>query len=307
MAGQQSHTRPSDQTPDVRGCSQGNGHSTNVNVISHLMGPGDLILHDALAHNSIVQGALASGAQRKPFRHNDARSLDRELTRVAGRFDSVLVVVEGVYSMDGDMADLPALVDVVERHGAFLMVDEAHSLGTVGEGGRGICAATGVDPRRIDILMGTLSKSLNSCGGYVAGDADLVRYLRYQLPGFLFSVGLSPSNTAAALESLRMLREHPEWAAQLGRRADMIRDGLKDLGVDVGPSDATPVVPWIVGDSAEARRLSRGLAEAGVHVAPITYPAVAEREARLRFFVSLAHDEEQIRRTLEAVRRVMAA
>lgn len=282
------------------------GHSTNVNVISHLMGVGDLVLHDALAHNSIVQGAIASGAQRKSFRHNDAVALDRELTRIRDRFENVLVVIEGVYSMDGDIADLEGILSVAERHDAFLMVDEAHSLGTIGAGGRGICAATGVDPNRVDILMGTLSKSLNSCGGYIAGNADLIRYLRFQLPGFLFSVGLSPSNTAAALESLRMLTENPEWTKELIRNADRLREGMRLLGIDTGLSEGTPIVPWIVGDSQRTVEIAERLLELGVYVAPITYPAVAEQEARLRFFVGRGHTDSQIDQALEAIGSVSA-
>lgn len=141
------------------------GHSTNVNVIGHLFGDGDLILHDSLAHNSIIQGALMSSARRKPFRHNDPASLEKELSRLRGKFDNVLVVVEGIYSMDGDIAALEAMLEIKERYGAFLMVDEAHSFGTIGEAGRGITSHGNVDPRRVDILMGTLSKALNSCGG----------------------------------------------------------------------------------------------------------------------------------------------
>lgn len=283
------------------------GHSTNVNVIGHLFGEGDLILHDSLSHNSIVQGAMAAGALRKQFRHNNPEILERDLSRLRSRFTNVLVVIEGVYSMDGDIAALEAIVDIKERYDAYLMIDEAHSLGTIGDSGRGVTSHFGIDPGRVDILMGTLSKSLNSCGGYIAGRSELIQYLRYRLPGFLFSVGISPANTAAALESLRICREHPEWTAQLRHKSDHSIERATELGWDTGLSGGTPIVPLITGDSARTVELSRGLFDRGINVAPITYPAVPEREARLRFFLSRLHTDEQLDATFRALDELSAS
>ncbi|WP_136518792.1 MULTISPECIES: aminotransferase class I/II-fold pyridoxal phosphate-dependent enzyme [Cellulomonas] len=280
------------------------GHATNVSVLGHVAGADDLVLHDALAHNSLVQGALLSGARRKPFPHNDAAALDRELQRVRGRFRHVVVAVEGAYSMDGDLCPLPELLDVVERHDAFLLVDEAHSVGTVGPGGRGVCAHFGVDPARVDLLMGTLSKAFNSCGGYLAGSRRLVEYLRYTLPGFVFSVGMTPQNAAAALESIRLLEERPEMVDELTAVADRLRAGVRALGLDAGRSDATPIVPVIAGDSATALAWSVALADRGVDVAPILYPAVPDELARLRFFVSRAHTDHDVAHALAALAEV---
>lgn len=281
------------------------GHSTNVNILGNLFGEEDLILHDALAHNSLIQGALLSPARRKPFRHNDMPALRRELERVRSRFRHVVLVVEGAYSMDGDLCDLPELVALKREFDCFLMVDEAHSIGTLGAAGRGVTSHFGVDPREVDILMGTLSKSLNSCGGYVAGHRDFITYLKYNLPGFVFSVGMTPANTAAALASLRLCRDHPAWVGELHDRADRLRAGLSALGADTGPSHDTPIIPVIIGDSRRARALAAALLERGVNVDPITYPAVKESEARLRFFVSRAHTDEDLDLTLAALKQLL--
>lgn len=191
----------------------------------------------------------------------------------------MVVVVEGAYSMDGDLCPIPALVELRREFGFFLMIDEAHSIGTVGPGGRGVTAHFGVDPKEVDILMGTLSKSMNSCGGYVAGNAEFITFLKYNLPGFVFSVGMSPPNTAAALASLRLCRDNPHWITELDARARAFREGLRELGADTGPSHDTPIVPLIVGSSVRARELATSLFNLGVNVDPITHPAVKERRA----------------------------
>ncbi|MEZ6077492.1 MAG: aminotransferase class I/II-fold pyridoxal phosphate-dependent enzyme [Pirellulaceae bacterium] len=195
------------------------GHSTNETTVGHLVGPGDLILHDALSHNSIVQGAILSGARRRPFPHNDWQALEAVLAETRASYRRILVVIEGVYSMDGDYPDLPRFIEIKNRHKAWLMVDEAHSIGTMGATGRGIGEHFGVDGKDVDIWMGTLSKSFGSCGGYIAGSEALIELLKYTAPGFVFSVGLSPTNTAAAIASLNMLKLHPERVQTLHDRA----------------------------------------------------------------------------------------
>ena len=175
------------------------GHGTNTSVLGHLFGQQDLILYDELAHNSIAQGALLSHAKLRAFPHNDFAFLDRLLGDIRGNYRRVVVALDGVYSMDGDYPDLPRIIEIKRRHQALLYVDEAHSLGTMGPGGRGICEHFGVDPREGDIWMGTISKALGSLGGYIAGPEILVQYLKYTTPSFVFATGLSPANTAAAL------------------------------------------------------------------------------------------------------------
>jgi 8-amino-7-oxononanoate synthase/acyl carrier protein len=276
------------------------GHSTNETVIGHLFGAGDLIVHDALSHNSIMQGAILSGARRRPFPHNDWRALDKILSEIRHEYRRVLIVVEGVYSMDGDYPDLPQFVEIKKRHKAYMMVDEAHSIGTMGLHGRGMSEHFGIKPSDVDLWMGTLSKSFGSCGGYIAAQREIVEYLKYTAPGFVYSVGLSPANTAAAIASLELLQEEPERVARLSENSRLFLRLAKDAGLNTGMSNNTPVVPIITGNSEHALRLSHQLRGRGINVQPILYPAVEERAARLRFFITSTHTAEQIRRTVRA-------
>jgi len=277
------------------------GHSTNESTIGHLFGPGDLILHDALSHNSILQGAVLSGARRRPFPHNDWDAANEILESFRHEYRRVLLVVEGVYSMDGDIPELPRFVDVKRRHRAILMVDEAHSMGVLGSTGRGICEHFGVDPAEIDIQMGTLSKAFGSCGGYIAGSRALVEYLKYTSPGFVYSVGLSPPNAAAALASIRLLQAEPQRPERLRQRARLFLELARSRGIDTGRSQDLPVVPVILGNSMHALQLSKALFARGINVQPILYPAVEESAARLRFFVTSLHREEQIRFAVDCI------
>ncbi len=276
------------------------GHSTNETVIGHLFGAGDLIVHDALSHNSIMQGAILSGARRRPFPHNNWRALDKILSEIRHEYRRVLIVVEGVYSMDGDYPDLPQFVEIKKRHKAYMMVDEAHSIGTMGLHGRGMSEHFGIKPSDVDLWMGTLSKSFGSCGGYIAAQREIVEYLKYTAPGFVYSVGLSPANTAAAIASLELLQEEPERVARLSENSRLFLRLAKDAGLNTGMSNNTPVVPIITGNSEHALRLSHQLRGRGINVQPILYPAVEERAARLRFFITSTHTAEQIRRTVRA-------
>jgi 8-amino-7-oxononanoate synthase len=277
------------------------GHSTNESTIGHLFGPNDLILHDALAHNSILQGAILSGARRRPFPHNDWHTCGQLLEQYRHEYRRVLVAIEGVYSMDGDYPELPRFIEIKQKHKAYLMVDEAHSLGTMGLHGRGISEHYGVNPRDVDIWMGTLSKSLGSCGGYISGTRTLVEYLKYTAPGFVYSVGLTPSNTAAALASLELLQEEPERVAQLNENSRYFLELAKQARLDTGLSNNTAIIPVITGNSEYALRLSHQLHQRGINVQPILYPAVEESAARLRFFITSSHTKEQIRTTITAV------
>jgi 8-amino-7-oxononanoate synthase/acyl carrier protein len=275
------------------------GHATNETTIGHLLGPGDLIVHDSLSHNSIVQGALLSGARRRAFPHNDFDALDELLGKVRSQYRRVLIIVEGVYSMDGDYANIPAFIEVKRKHRAMLMVDEAHSMGTMGRTGRGVSEMFGINPRDVDIWMGTLSKSFASCGGYIAGSTALVEYLRYTAPGFVFSVGLPPSSAAAALASIEVLEEQPERVETLHKRSELFLSLARRAGLDTGDSGGTAVIPVITGNSMVALRLSHRMFGDGVNVQPILYPAVDESAARLRFFMTSVHSEDQIRYTID--------
>jgi 8-amino-7-oxononanoate synthase len=287
------------------------GHSTNVTVIGHLLGRNDVIVHDALIHNSIVQGAKLSGARRVPFPHLDHRAADRVLGELRSCHGRALLVIEGHYSMDGDVPDLPSFIATARRHGAWLMVDEAHALGVLGQRGFGTADRFGVDPSDVDIWMGTLSKSLVSCGGYIAGRRELIDYLKLAAPGFVFSVGMAPAAAAAALAALELLEREPERVRRLNDRAALFLQLARRGGLDVGSSVGASIVPVITGSSIRAGRLAQAMFRRGVNVQPILYPAVPERAARLRFFLTAAHTEEQIRDTvrvlMEENRQVQAA
>jgi 8-amino-7-oxononanoate synthase len=282
------------------------GHATNVTVIGHLFGRKDLVLHDELIHNSVLQGCIQSGAHRVKIPHNDWAAADAYLAAHRGKFERVLIVIEGVYSMDGDLPDLPGFIEVKRRHKAFLMVDEAHSFGVLGERGFGIGEHFGTSAADVDIWMGTLSKALASCGGYIAGSSALVHYLKYTTPGFLFSVGLSPADAAAALAALRLLRAEPERVARLRGTAAHFLARAKARGLDTGHSAGSAVVPVVVGASDVALALSQALLAHGILAGPIIHPAVPESAARVRFFLSAAHTAEQVDATIDTVAAALA-
>ncbi|HWM84241.1 MAG TPA: aminotransferase class I/II-fold pyridoxal phosphate-dependent enzyme [Kofleriaceae bacterium] len=296
---------------DFLGCEDSvvmvGGHATNVSVIGHMLDARDLVLHDSLAHDSILGGARLAGARRRPFPHNDVAALERLLEQVRPHARRVLIAVEGVYSMDGDLAPLARIIELKKRYGALLLVDEAHSLGVIGATGRGIGEHFAVDRSDVDLWMGTLSKSLASCGGYIAGSAALVQFLKYTNPGFVYSVGISPANAAAALAALEILAREPERVAILKSRSRFFLDRLRERGIDTGQSFGSAVVPCIVPSSVDCLRLAQALADRRINVQPILYPAVEENLARLRFFVTSGHSEADLVATAEAVREELAA
>lgn len=277
------------------------GHAANVTTIGHLFGPKDLVLHDELIHNSVVQGIMLSGARRLPFAHNDWAALDAILVEQRHQFERVLVVLEGIYSMDGDYPDLPRFVEIKRRHKVFLMVDEAHSFGVMGRNGLGIREHFGLQDGDVDIWMGTLSKALAGCGGYIAGETALIEHLKFLAPGFLYSVGMSPPLAAASLAALKIMLEQPDRVTTLQQRGQFFLEQARAGGIDTGTSTGLAVIPAIIGSSIKTARLSTALFERGINVQPILYPAVPEKSARLRFFVSCEHTEAQILETIAAV------
>ncbi|MHC1745064.1 MAG: aminotransferase class I/II-fold pyridoxal phosphate-dependent enzyme [Syntrophobacteraceae bacterium] len=279
------------------------GHAANVTTIGHLFGKNDLVLYDALIHNSVLQGCALSEASHHTFPHCNWEALDAMLRETRSNYRRVLVVIEGLYSMDGDIPDLPAFIEVKKRHRALLMVDEAHSIGVLGPRGRGIAEHFAANPADVDLWMGTLSKSLASCGGYLAGCRALIEYLKYTAPGFVYSVGMTPANAAAALAAVRLLKAEPERVTQLHGRARAFWEMAQARGLDTGTSSGFPIVPVIVGQSLKAMKLSEALFNAGIDVLPMVYPAVPDKGARLRFFVNFNHTMEQIAFTLDTVAR----
>ena len=229
------------------------------------------------------------------------------LDSIRDRYERVLIVAEGLYSMDGDLCDLPGLVAVKERRQAWLMIDAAHDLGVLGARGFGAFEHFGVDPLKVDIWMGTLSKTLAACGGYIAGAASLVDYLKHAAGGFVYSVGMPPPVAAAALAALDILHREPERVRRLQRRAQAFAAACRRAGLDIGPCAGAAIVPVIAGDSIRAAALSQRLGERGINVQPIIAPAVPERLARLRFFLSSEHAAEDLDASVAAIAAEVAA
>jgi 8-amino-7-oxononanoate synthase len=282
------------------------GHATNVTTIGQIVDSGDLIVYDALAHNSIMIGAKLSGAQRRRFAHNDLADLERQLSAHRAQSKRALIVVEGLYSMDGDIPDLPRLIEIKNRYNAWLMVDEAHALGVLGATGRGLAEHWNVDPQRVDIWMGTLSKTLAGCGGYIAGSRDLVDYIRYTVSGHVYSVGMPPALAASAQAALSVLREEPQRVRRLNELGRLFVDEAKSAGLDTATAVGSAVVPIIVGDSLLTTRLAEQLFREGVYVMPIMPPGVPDRTARLRFFITTHHSDDDIRHAVGLTASVLA-
>ena len=278
----------------------GSGFLTNASVISFVLGENDLALCDELVHNSIVAGTLWSHARRMQFRHNDPDALDQMLRRSRDHFGNVLVVLEGVYSMDGDICALPALIEVARRHDCMVMVDEAHSFAVLGERGLGVRELFDLAPDAVDIWMGTLSKALASHGGFVTGSHEFVQACRMQAPGMsLYAAGPTPAAAAAALTAIRLVRDEPERLERLRANSRLFLGLVRAAGFDAGPPTGTPIVPVMLGGSEAAVVTAMLLAKRGVNANPIAYPAVPEGQARIRFFLCADHTEEQLRYTVE--------
>lgn len=282
------------------------GHATNVTVIGHLMKGDDLILTDSLVHNSVTEGARLSGAARMNFPHGDLDALEQLLSQNRHKFDHVLIVVEGIYSMDGDYPDLARLIRLKQNFDCWLLVDEAHSVGVLGATGRGLAEQYSVDPRSVEMWMGTLSKTFSACGGYIAGSKALCDYLRATAPGFVFSVGLSPALAGAAIASADLMEREPERVRRLAANGQRFLARARAAGLDTGPSAGLSVIPVIVGDSIGAATLSNRLLARGINALPIVFPAVAEKSARIRFFITSEHSSEQIDRAVDATAQELA-
>lgn len=276
------------------------GYAANVGIISGLMRAGDLIVTDRLAHASLIDGIALSKADVRYFRHNDADDLAAKLGDFPGR---KLVVIEGVYSMDGDLADLPAIVEVAKRTGARIMLDEAHSAFVFGEHGRGVAEHFGLEDA-IDIHMGTLSKSLGGQGGYVAGSRGLIRYLRSFGRAYLFSCALAPAVVGGLIRACAIAREEPDLRARLRSNTTLMQGALRQRGVDIGPS-ASQIIPVMVRDDRRVFRVAEELLDRGVYVNPVRYPAVGKGKSRLRVSVTAAHAPADLLRAAEVIADVL--
>jgi 8-amino-7-oxononanoate synthase len=277
------------------------GHAANVSTIGTIMGEDDLIVHDALVHNSAVVGAKLSGAASRSFRHNDPDDCEAVLRESRGRYRNALVIIEGLYSTQGDTPDLARFIGIKERYGAWLMVDDAHGVGVLGARGRGCAEQCGVDPRRVDIWMGTLSKALASCGGFICGNRVLIETLRYSAPGFVYSVGLPPPMTAAALAALDALEAEPERVTRLRANSKLFLSQSRSAGLDTGKAEGFGIVPVIVGNTFKLGKLERRLFERDISASPIFPPGVPMNGGRLRFFLTCEHTADEIGAAVSAL------
>jgi 7-keto-8-aminopelargonate synthetase-like enzyme len=277
------------------------GHATNVSTLAALLGARDAVYHDALAHNSLILGAVLSGAARYPYPHNDCAALEQLLRRTRAGHERAIIVTEGLFSMDGSLTRLPELIALKRGHACFLMVDEAHSLGTVGASGKGAAEHFGCDPAEVDIWMGTLSKTFCGCGGFIAGCRELVELLKFTAPGFVYSVGMSPPLAAASAKALELMLREPERVARLQDLGGFFLREARNRGLDTGYAQGYAIIPVIVGNSLVAGALAARLFDRGINVLPVAYPVVEEGMARLRFFVSSEHREADILAALDAL------
>jgi 8-amino-7-oxononanoate synthase len=285
------------------------GHQANVGTLGTILAPGDTVVADSGDHASILDGCLLSRAKLRPFRHNRIEKLERMLEKARSDGGGILVVVDGVFSMEGDVAPLRGICELCERFGARLMVDEAHAAGVLGARGAGTSELLAVEDR-VDLRMGTFSKSLASCGGFVAGSAEVVEYLRIQSRAFLFTAAGVPAAIGAALAALRIIRtdEGRMLLGQVLDNARYLRDGLEARGFAVGAAEplpgggdvVTPIVPVLVGDDWKAVFLWRALFDAGVFVNTALHPAVPPGGALLRTSVMATHDRGTLDRALDA-------
>src|SRR5215217_5131764 len=286
------------------------GHQANIGTLGTILGPGDTVIADSADHASILDGCLLSRAKLRPFRHNRLEKLEKMLERAGDDGGGVLVVVDGVFSMEGDVADLPRIVELCKAHGARLMVDEAHGAGVLGARGAGASELLGVEAE-VDLRMGTFSKSLASCGGFIAGPHEVIDFLRISSRAFLFTAAAVPAAVGAALAALRVIRsgEGPELFARVLANARYLSSGLRELGFRViqGEPAITPVVPVLVEDDWKAVLLWRALYDAGVYVNVALHPAVPPAGALLRTSVMATHDRPTLDRALQAFAGVKRA
>jgi 8-amino-7-oxononanoate synthase len=289
------------------------GYQANLGTIGTILEPGDTVICDSGDHASILDGCRLSGAKLRPFRHNQMDKLEKMLERANADGGGALVVVDGVFSMEGDICPLAEIVERTERHGARLMVDEAHAVGVLGERGAGVCELYGLEDR-VDLRMGTFSKSLASCGGFIAGPADVIEYLRVAARAFLFTAAAVPAAVGAALEAVRICRrEGGPLYTKLLQNAAYLHTGLSELGLRVvepttlpdGRRVRTPVVPVVVGEDWQAVLLWKALFDAGLYTNVALHPAVPPSGALLRTSLMATHEREHLDRALEIFSRVI--
>ena len=272
------------------------GYQANLGVISALVGRGELVFLDKLDHASIVDGAKMSHGETERFNHGDLGNLERKLARVPSG-TGTMIVVDGIYSMEGDIADLPGLSKVAQKYGAALVVDDAHSVGVLGPKGDGTAAHYGMTDE-VDLIVGTFSKSLASIGGFAAGDESVIHFLKHTARPLIFTAALPPSNTAGVLAALHVMRREPERRERLWHNTRRLQEGLRSLGFDIGPTE-TPIIPVLIGPLEKTFLFWRQLFDAGVFTNPVVPPAVPPSQCRLRTSLMATHTADQVDGALE--------
>ncbi len=281
------------------------GWATNLAFVSCFARRGDFIVYDKLSHNSLIEGVRLSEADSKAFEHNNLTQLEDILRRAEGRYNKVLIIVEGVYSMDGDIAPIPEFVKLKKKYNCFLMVDEAHSGGVLGDHAGGVDDYFHLDPKDIDIKYGTMSKALGTCGGYIAGDASLIEYLRYCMNGFVFTAGIAPPLAAACMKAIEIIQRDNTEVTKLHKNIAYFIRRAKEEGMNTCLAAESGIVPVMIGSDAQAARISAKLLEKGVFVPPAMYPAVPMGESRLRFTISSTHNEQQLEKAVTETAAIM--
>ena len=277
------------------------GYQANLGLISGLVGRGDVVFLDKLDHASIVDGAKMSHGETVRFNHGDMAGLERKIQRVESK-TGTMVIVDGVYSMEGDIADIPAILKVTQKYGAALAIDDAHSVGVLGPKGDGTAAHFNLVDE-VDLIVGTFSKSLASIGGFAAGSENVIHYLKHHSRPLIFTAALPPANTAGVLAALHVMQREPERRDQLWANARRLQDGLRGLGFDIGPT-TTPIIPVLIGPLERTFLFWRRLFDAGIFTNPVVPPAVPPSQCRLRTSLMATHTDRQIDTALEAFARL---
>ncbi|HEY1330905.1 MAG TPA: glycine C-acetyltransferase [Actinomycetota bacterium] len=275
------------------------GFTSNAGTVAAILSKEDVIVSDALNHASIIDGARLSRAEIKVFPHKDVGAADALLSETAAPGRRQLLITDGVFSMDGDIAPLDGLVEVAERHGAIMMIDDAHASGVLGPGGKGTVAHFGIDPSRVDVQVGTLSKAIGVLGGFIAGPPHLIEWLVNRGRPFLFSTSAPPAVAAACIAALDIIRDEPERIQRLWDNTAFFKKGLQGLGLDTGASE-TPITPVIAGEATTAQELARMLWEEGVFTPAIVFPTVPKGSSRVRTIVTADHTEADLAEALDA-------
>ena len=277
------------------------GFEVNLGVVSTLTGREDYIIWDEQDHASIIEGRRLSFSQSLKYKHNDMESLEKQLQKCDP--DKVkLIVTDGVFSMEGDVANLPEITRLAEKYNASVMVDEAHGIGVFGRGGRGTCDRFGVTDK-VDLIMGTFSKSFASLGGFIATDKEITNFLRHHSRSYIFTASITPASTAAALKALEIMQAEPERQDQLWKLTNFALDGFKKMGCEIG-NTSTPIIPLFIRDNFKTFTITRDLLDEGIFVNPVVSPAVAPHDTLIRFSLMATHTQEQVEYALDKIEKV---